>query len=210
MSHLKSELKIVGANLILVSAAVVAVFTLLAVLGGELLDLSNIGFEVIFPFFAAIAVGEWGKTRADSNYDVISAQSKSLFGWVAIRFLVVFITVSVFAMVSMIVVFAVRNEMPFWEMVCIYFPTAFFLATLSAMFNICCKQEHISTLICGVVWLLTMLVRSLLRFPFVAYFYLFVRYAGIQDSTWLINKAVLLAISLFLWGVIYMICRRKH
>lgn len=210
MSRIKSELRIAGVNLLLLSAAVVAVLILLTAFGGELLYISTIGFEVVCPFFAAITVGEWGKTRADSNYDVISAQSKSLFGWVAIRFLAVFISVSLFVMVSMVVVSAVRNEMPLWEMMCIYFPTAFFLSTLSAALNVCCKHEHISTLICGVVWLLTMLTRGLLRFPAVAYFYLFVRYAGIQDGTWLINKANLMVMSLLLWGAVYLVCRYKR
>ncbi|MDD2959644.1 MAG: hypothetical protein PHR92_14175 [Lachnospiraceae bacterium] len=210
MNCIKSEFKIVGINLILVSAAVVALFTLLAVFGGDLLHLSSLGFEVIFPFFAAIAVGEWGKTRADSNYDVISAQSKSLFSWVFFRFFIVFATVSLFALISMVIVHAVRNEMPLWEIMCIYFPPAFLLASLSALFNICYKQEHISTLICGVIWLLTMITKGLLRFPLAAYLYLFVRYAGIQNGVWFVNKVVLMVISLFLWGIIYIICRREH
>ena len=78
---LKNELKIAGSNLFLISIAFAAALIFLAVTAGNLLDLSSIGFEVIFPFFAAIATGEWGKTRADDNYDVIASQSKSLFKW---------------------------------------------------------------------------------------------------------------------------------
>lgn len=99
MCYIENELKIMGINLMLISAALVVVSSLLALLGGDLLNLSCISFEVIFPFFSAIAVGEWGKTRADDNYEVIKAQGKSLFAWVLSRFLAVFITVSLFGCV---------------------------------------------------------------------------------------------------------------
>jgi uncharacterized membrane protein YfcA len=208
MSRIKSELKIMGINPILISSAFIAVFALLAVLTGDLLNLSCIGFEVIFPFYAAIAVGEWGRTRADDNYDVIVAQGKSLFVWVSLRFSAVFATISLYAVLCMAIVSHIRNEMPFWEMSLMYFPPAIFLSTLAALLNLHLSQEHSSTLTCGVVWLATLFIRSLLRLPGMEYVYLFIRYAGDQNDVWLTNKAVLLIICGIMWAGIYLSCRR--
>lgn len=209
MSRIKNELKIMGINPILIFSALTVVFALLAVLSGDLLNLSCIGFEVIFPFFAAIAVGEWGKTRADDNYDMIAAQGRSLFVWVFSRFAAAFTTVSLFAVLNMGIVSRIRNEMPLWEMAFMYFAPALFLATLAMLLNLYFTQEHISTLICGVVWLVTMLIKSLLRLPGVEYVYLFIRYAGDQNGVWLANKIILLIICGIIWAGIYLTCR-KH
>ena len=80
-----SELKIMGADFFILSAAFTAAIILLSAIAGELLPFYPVSFEVLFPFYAAVAVGEWGKTRADSNYDLIAAQSSSLFRWVLLR-----------------------------------------------------------------------------------------------------------------------------
>lgn len=210
MHQVKYELKIMGINPLLILSAMVIVFALLAAFGGELLNLSRIGYEVIFPFFAAIAVGEWGKTKSDENYDVIASQGKSLFAWVSARFLAVFALVSLFALSSMVIVHTVRGEMPLWEMFVTYIAPALFLATLAALLNLCFTQEHISILTCGVVWLVTLLTRSLLRFPCVEYVYLFIRYAGDVNNIWLINKAVLILISCALWIITYFICKKRN
>jgi len=210
MKRLLYEQKITGTSPIWISASVVAVFVLIAIFGGDLLNLSCFGFEVVFPFFVTIAAGEWGKTRSDMNFDIIASQSKSLFTWVLARFIVIFLTVSVFSFISMVVVFLVRNEMPLREMILTYFAPAFFLSTVCAMCSFCFSQEHIATLICGIIWLLTMLTKSLLRFSGVEYFYLFIRYAGDQNDIWLINKAVLLGLSLVLWAVIYLLCKKRR
>ena len=82
MSQVKNELKILGINPILIFSSIVVVFTIIAIFAGEMLNLSLIGFEVIFPFIAAMSIGEWGKIKADDNYDLIAAQGKSLFSWV--------------------------------------------------------------------------------------------------------------------------------
>ncbi len=149
MRRLFFEEKIIGINALLIFAALTLVISLVAYFGGELLNLSNFGFEVIYPFITAIAVGEWGKTRADANFDIIAAQSKSLFKWVTTRFWTPFLTANIFAFVSMTIVFLVRNEMVIWEMAMLYFPPAFFLSTLCALCGICFTEEHIATLIAG-------------------------------------------------------------
>ncbi len=209
MKRLLYEHKIMGTNPIWISASFVAVLALLSFFGGDLLDLSCIGFEVVIPFFAAIAVGEWGKTRADANFDIIASQGESLFTWVSARFAAVFSTISIFAFAGMVIVSFARNEIPLGEMVLIYLAPAFFLSTISVLCGLCFSQEHIATLISGIIWLLAMLTRSLLRFPGVEYIYPFIRYAGDQNGIWLTNKAALLALSLVLWAVIWLLCKKR-
>lgn len=209
MIYLKNELKITGSNLYIISTALAAALILFAMFLGNLLDLSSIGFEVIFPFYTAIAIGEWGKTRADDNYDVIASQSQSLFKWVALRYIAIIGTVSLFAVVGSIAVSFIRNEMPVWELLLTYFSTAFFFSSLSALIGVCYSQEHIATLVCGVVWLVGLMTSSLLRLPGVEYLYPFIRFAGDQNGVWLVNKLILFVISLLLWCVVYWVCKIK-
>lgn len=210
MNRIKKEIKIMGLNPVLISVSVVASFTLLAVFAGELLNLSYIGFEVIFPFFAAIAIGEWGKIRADDNFDVIAAQATSLFKWVLARFSAVFFSVSLFALISMMSVAFIRKEMPLWEMILTYFSPAFFLGSLGMLLNLCFSGEHISTMLCGSVWLVTMMLRALLRFPGVEYIYLFIRYAEDKNGVWPVNKVILLLLSFLLWAWSYLLCKKRR
>ena len=58
MRRLLLELKIAGINFPLVTAALSLALVLFAALAGELLDFAPIAFEVVFPLYAAIAVGE--------------------------------------------------------------------------------------------------------------------------------------------------------
>lgn len=208
IQKLKNEIKNAGSNLYTISAALVAALILFAIFAGDLLDLSSLGFEVIFPFFTAIAIGEWGKTKADDNYDVIAAQSKSVFRWVTLRYIAIMGMVSLFAVVGLIAASFIRNEMPVWELLLTYFPTALCLSSLSLLIGVRYSQEHIATLVCGVVWLVGLMARSLLRLPFVEYIYPFIRFAGDPGGIWLVNKAVLCAVSFLLWCMIYRTCKR--
>ncbi len=205
---LKNEIKIAGSNLYIISIALVAALILFATVAGDLSELSSLGFEVIFPFFTAIAIGEWGKTRADDNYDVIAAQSKSVFQWVMLRYIAIMGSVSLFAVVGLIAVSFIRNEMPIWELLLTYFPTALCLSSLSLFMGVRYSQEHIAALVCGVVWLVGLMARSLLRLPFVEYIYPFIRFAGDPGGIWLVNKAVLCAVSFLFWCMIYWNCKK--
>ena len=55
--------------------------------------------------------------------------------------------------------------------------TALFLSSLALLCSLVFSAEHIATMICGTVWLLAMLLRRLLRFKYVEYVYLFIRFA---------------------------------
>ena len=207
-ARIESEVKIFGINFFIVSATFTIAMIVLSTIAGDLLDFYPVSFEVVFPFFVTIVVGEWGKTRADSNFDIIAAQSKSLFNWVLLRYIIAFAISSLFAVFSMAGSSVMRYEMPIWELIIIYFPTTFFLTSLCALLGIMCSQEHIATLVCGVIWLVILLTRSLLRFPGVEYIYLFIRFAGDQNNIWLWNKGIITLAGLFLWCAIYWKCKR--
>ncbi len=206
--RVKSEIKIIGINYFILSAAFSAALIALSAVAGELLHFYPVGFEVIFPFFVTIAVGEWGKTRTDSNFDIIAAQCRSLFRWVLLRYAVTFGMSSVFAVFCMVLSSAFRYELPLWELLVIYFPPAFFLSSLCALLGVQNAGEHIASLVCGIVWLIVLIMRSLLRIPGAEYIYLFIRYADGQNPVWLWNKCIVTVIGLSLWGIIYLRCRR--
>lgn len=205
--RIESEVKIFGINFFIVSAAFTIATIILSIIAGDMLDFYPVSFEVIFPFFVTIVVGEWGKTRADSNFDVIAAQSKSLFIWVLLRYMIAFAIAGLFAVFSMAGASVVRYEMPIWESIVLYFPPAFFLSSLCSLLGIMCRQEHIAALVCGVIWMIILLTRSLLRFPGLEYVYLFIRFAGDQNNIWLWNKGIIVLAGFFLWGIIFWKCR---
>ena len=95
------ETKIMGINPFWISALLTAAFLIVCATGGDNVNWGYLGFEVLFPFYMAVAVGEWCRIRADQIFDVISAQGKSLFLWIVRRFLVLFVTVTVFAVIGM-------------------------------------------------------------------------------------------------------------
>lgn len=208
IKRVESEIKIIGINFFIISGALTVALIVLSAIAGELLNFYPFSFEVIFPFFVTIAVGEWGKTRADSNFDIIAAQSGSLFRWVLLRYVITFGISSIFAVFCMVFSSAFRYELPLWELLIIYFPPAFFLSSLCALFGIYYTGEHIATLACGIVWLVVLLIRSLLRISGVEYIYLFIRYADIQNPVWLWNKCIVTVIGFSLWGIIYLRCMR--
>lgn len=206
--RLRMEIKLLGSSLWMLSAALSAVLFLSALCFGELIDLGCLVSEVLLPFFTAIAVGEWGRTRADANYEVISAQCGSLFGWAFLRWLAVWSTLSSFAILDMALCWFIRRESPLWELFVLYFPTAFLLSTLAALVGLLWPREHTASLVCGLVWLGSLMLCSLLRIPGVAYFYLFTRFANVPGNMWLVSKGILCIIGLYLWLLIWGICRR--
>lgn len=63
-ARIESEVKIFGINFFIVSAAFTVAMIVLSVIAGDLLDFYPVSFEVIFPFFVTIVVGEWGKDKS--------------------------------------------------------------------------------------------------------------------------------------------------
>lgn len=203
------EMRLLGGGLPLLSAALLAALVLLARAAGDLLSLSFPAFETALPLFAAIAVGEWGKTRTDGCFDLAAAQSPRLFPWVLARYLAVMAVTCPFALAGMAAVGLLRGEVPLWEVAAVSFPTVFFFSSLSAFLGLRLGREHAASLTCGVLWLAALLSRGFLRLPWVRYVYPFLRTAGDEGGVWTVNKAVMTALGLLLWALTYRLSRRS-
>lgn len=206
---MRYESKIIGINPIWISALLVGTFLIICATGGGNINWGNLGFEVIFPFYMAIIIGEWCKTRTDPMFDVIAAQGKSLFDWIVRRFSLLFGTVSIFSFVGMLGVLIVKQDDSIFDMICVFLPTAFFLSSVCVFISLLSDIPHIPTMAIGVAWLFSIMAISLLRFPLVQYFYLFVRYAGINSPLWIANKTILLSIGIVLWFFVFLFCKKR-
>ena len=206
---MKYEWKITGVNPIWISALLTGAFLVVCATGGDNLHWGYLGFEVIFPFYMSVVIGEWCPTRTDPMFEVISAQGKSVFGWIIRRFLLLFCMVTIFAMIGIGGVVLLKQNMFALELFLTFLPTAFLLSSISTFVSILVGVPHISTMVSGVIWLFAIMTMSLLRFAPVRYFYLFVRYAGINGVIGLANKFVLFFVGIALWAAIYLICRNR-
>ena len=157
----------------------------------------------------AVAVGEWCRIRADQIFDVISAQGKSLFLWMVRRFLVLFVTVTVFAVIGMLGTVIITKTASIGELLMTFLPTAFFLSSVCIFLSVLSSIPHIPTMAVGVIWLFSIMSMSLLRFRPIQYLYLFIRFAGVDSSIWILNKLVLLVAGIVLWICVFLICQKR-
>ena len=204
----KLEAKIVGINPRWISALLTAAFLIVCATGGDNVNWGYLGFEVVFPFYTAIAVGEWCRIRADQMFDVISAQGKSIFLWIVRRFLLLFVTVTVFAVVGIFGTVTITQASA-GDLLLTFLPTAFFLSSVCIALSLLSSVPHIPTMAVGVIWLFSIMSLSLLRFRPIQYLYLFIRFAGVDSSTWILNKLVLLVAGSTLWLCIFLICQKR-
>lgn len=206
---MKQELKIIGVNPVWISALLTSTFLIVCANGGENVHWGYLGFELIFPFYLSVVIGEWCKTRTDPIFEVIAAQSKSLFCWIVRRFLLLFGLVSIFAFAGMAGIILLKPNMSFGNLAITFLPTAFFLSSLCVLISVITRAQHIPTMIVGVLWLFSVMSISLLRFKAVQYFYLFARYAEIQEPVWIINKGILLTAGIVCWICTYVIIKKQ-
>lgn len=205
----KLEAKIMGINPFWISALLTAAFLIVCATGGDNVNWGYLGFEVLFPFYMAVAVGEWCRIRADQIFDVISAQGKSLFLWLVLRFLVLFVTVTVFAVIGMLGTVIITKTASIGELLLTFLPTAFFLSSMCIFLSVLSSIPHIPTMAVGVIWLFSIMSMSLLRFRPIQYLYLFIRFAGVDSSTWILNKLVLFVAGLILWLCVFIVCQKR-
>lgn len=203
------ETKIMGINPFWISALLTAAFLIVCATGGDNVNWGYLGFEVLFPFYMAVAVGEWCRIRADQIFDVISAQGKSLFLWIVRRFLVLFVTVTVFAVIGMLGTVIITKTASIGELLLTFLPTAFFLSSVCIFLSVLSSIPHIPTMAVGVIWLFSIMSMSLLRFRPIQYLYLFIRFAGVDSSTWILNKLVLFVAGLILWLCVFIVCQKR-
>lgn len=205
----KLEAKIMGINPFWISALLTAAFLTVCATGGDNVNWGYLGFEVLFPFYMAIVIGEWCRTRADQIFDVISAQGKSLFLWIVRRFLVLFVTVTVFAVIGMLGTVIITKTASIGELLLTFLPPAFFLSSVCIFLSVLSSIPHIPTMVVGVIWLFSIMSMSLLRFRTIQYLYLFIRFAGINSSTWILNKLALLIVGIILWLCVFIVCQKR-
>ena len=156
----KLEAKIMGINPFWISALLTAAFLIVCATGGDNVNWGYWGFEVLFPFYMAVAVGEWCRIRADQIFDVISAQGKSLFLWIVRRFLVLFVTVTVFAVIGMLGTVIITKTASIGELLMTFLPTAFFLSSVCIFLSVLSSIPHIPTMAVGVIWLFSIMASS--------------------------------------------------
>ena len=203
------ETKIMGINPFWISALLTAAFLIVCATGGDNVNWGYLGFEVLFPFYMAIAVGEWCPTRTDRMFDVISAQGKSLFLWIVRRFLLLFVTVTSFAVVGILGTSIITKTACIGELLLTFLPTAFFLSSVCIFISLLSSVPHIPTMAVGVIWLFSIMSMSLLRFRPMQYLNLFIRFAGIDNAIWILNKLVLLLIGIVLWLCVFLVCQKR-
>lgn len=206
---MKYESKIIGINLLWISSLLTGTFLVVCATGGDNLNWGYLGFEVIFPFYTSIVIGEWCKTRTDPMFDVICSQGQSLFSWIIRRFALLFGSAIVFSFMGMIGVSLIKQSNFIFDMICAFLPTAFALSSACVFISLLSDIPHISTMTIGVVWLFSIMAMSLLRFPLVQYFYLFARYAEISSSRWVVNKIILLSIGIVFWISTFLFCKKR-
>ena len=206
---MKYESKIIGINPLWISALLTAAFLTVCATGGQNVNWGYLGFEVVFPFYIAVAIGEWCKTRTDPMFDAISAQGKSLFLWIVRRFVLLFGAITLFAVIGMAGVSIITQTAAIGDLLLTFLPTAFFLSSVCVFLSMLSGVPHIPTMAVGVIWLFSIMSMSLLRFPIIQYFYLFVRFAGIESLVWVVNKIVLLLIGIVLWIWVFIICQKR-
>ena len=203
------ETKIMGINPFWISALLTAAFLIVCATGGDNVNWGYLGFEVLFPFYMAVAVGEWCRIRADQIFDVVSAQGKSLFLWIVRRFLVLFVTVTVFAVIGMFGTVIITKTASIGELLMTFLPTAFFLSSVCIFLSVLSSIPHIPTMAVSVIWLFSIMSMSLLRFRPIQYLYLFIRFAGVDSSIWILNKLVLLVVGIVLWLCVFLVCQKR-
>lgn len=203
------EAKIMGINPFWISALLTVAFLIVCATGGDNVNWGYLGFEVLFPFYMAVAVGEWCRIRADQIFDVISAQGKSLFLWIVRRFLILFVTVTAFAVIGMLGTVVITKAASIGELLLTFLPTAFFLSSVCIFLSVLSSIPHIPTMAVSVIWLFSIMSMSLLRFRPIQYLYLFIRFAGVDRSIWILNKLVLLVAGSVLWICVFLVCQKR-
>jgi hypothetical protein len=202
------EWKRCGANVALITLATLSAFTVICVTGGDLIDFSLLGFEVICPFLIALLVCEWVQTLSDPMIDVIVVHSKSLFWWVAGRFFVVAGISGALCIVCMAGLWLWALKFPLIETLFVFAATTFFFTSIGVFVSFLSKQSHAPAAICGTIWLLAIMARSLTMFPVIAFFYPLLKFADSDTEIWFANKMTLLVVAICLWSWIYLTCKK--
>lgn len=206
---IKKECKIMGIHPVWITALLTGAFLAVCAAGGNNIHWGYVGFEIVFPFYTAIAVGEWCRVRTDPMFEVIAAQGKSLFLWIIRRYILLLAGVLIFTIAGICGTVALKPGMDAAGLLLTYIPGAFFLSSLCVVISIRTSTPHMPVMITGVIWLFSLIAVSMTRYKPVSYIYLFIRYAAGGDRIWYVNKTILIVSGLCLWLISYGMCRKR-
>ena len=178
-------------------------------MGGNLINWNTLGFEVVFPFCTAIMTGECVKTRSDPMFEILEAQSRSLFCWISIRYIYTFVVSGIFVTIGMVLSQTMDLPFAFGKFLFIYLTTSFFLSSLTVLCSMFTQSSHTAVAVCGIYWLFNMLAKSLLRISFVPYIYLFLCFADESSPIWFLNKWILTVTGIVMWLVVWLLCKKR-
>ena len=100
----------------------------------------------------------------------------------------------------------------FYEAIIAFLGTSFVFSSIAIVSSYIFKNEHSAACVCGTVWIFFLLIRSLVRIPFVAMVYPFLRFVDETSETWIANKMNLIIIGCILWSLVflYTVCRGRR
>ncbi len=207
---IRLEQKIAGSQLVWITISVLVCFLVLCATGGDLVNWTYLGFEIIMPLCVTIMVCEWVKTLSDPIIDMIIVHSRFLFGWLVKRFLAVFGLTSILCVIGMIFMRIALYEFSLIKLFLVFFGTTFFLSSLGVLSSFFSRQNHISTSVCGTFVLFSLIVHDLVRIPFIAHVYPFILFIDNITTIWSLNKAILICLGFIMWFFIYIRCHRRN
>jgi len=203
LSVLKIEARRMGANVTIITASALIAITLLSMTGGDLVNLSLLGFEVLCPILIAILVCEWVQTLSDPMIEIIMVHSRSLFAWVVGRYIVVTGISGMLCVLCMIGLRLFVLDFQLFELLLVFTATSVFFTSFGVFSSFFSRQPHMPVAICGTFWLISLVVRSAVRFPGIALFHPMLRFVDGNTNIWVANKIILLIMSVLMWVWIY-------
>lgn len=177
---------------------------------GDLVDYSAVAFELIYPLFAAVAVGEWCPVRCDEAVDIIFAQTASLRRFVTVRFLVVYSSVILPAIPAILLVTKIRAGSTYLHSPLMCIAPSFFLSVLALTVNTFRFGNHTSSMIAGLFWLTLLVTRNFVieqKLYSIDLFYVF--NGGLIREEFLMNRTILILTGIFMFGWIWLRIRPK-
>lgn len=205
----KAEIKIIGSNYIWITIVVMAIYYIAFITGGDLINWEYLGLEIVFPFYLSIMISENVKIKADPMYEILIVETRNFFLWILRRFVYVFVVISLIVIGSIYLMNICSN---FYEAIIAFLGTSFVFSSIAIVSSYIFKNEHSAACVCGTVWIFFLLIRSLVRIPFVAMVYPFLRFVDETSETWIANKMNLIIIGCILWSLVflYTVCRGRR
>lgn len=209
MNIMRLESKIVGKNLVLITTFIFALFHLISYTGGTLVNWGFLGYEVYLPFFTVIMISENLYTRTDPIADILESEAKSIFIIILRRFFYIYSTITAIGILSIIIFTIYTPESRLFSLLAIYISNTLFLSSITVLFSLFSNKEKFSLIITGSIWILSLLLKNLVRYKIFALFYMFICFSGLPGPIWIYNKFIYFSLSIVLWLVIYVLCKYK-